>query len=88
MNDPSVDLADRLRAAEAAAPYYQPPPKPTVKPWYTNGIPGDKDVTIRICIDGGMSDEPVRLAPNPPPNDLDHRIDNPHPDQKRWTYWN
>jgi hypothetical protein len=50
MHSPEVDLTDRIAAAAGLLPYYQPPLKPSVRPWYTNGILGDVDciVTIRI----------------------------------------
>jgi hypothetical protein len=55
MRSPEVSIADRIAAAGALLPYYQPKPKPSVVPWHVNGIPGDKDVTIKIAI-GGMPD--------------------------------
>jgi hypothetical protein len=58
MHSPEVDIVDRLAAAAALLPYYQPPIKPikpTVRPWYNvtrkgKYIPGDIDTTIKIVI--------------------------------------
>jgi hypothetical protein len=83
MHDPSVALDDRLRAAEVAAPYVAP--RPRLK-WEVLD-PMDRVLVIVGEIDPA-SNEPVRQYDGPRLNDLRHRIDNPHPEQKRWTRWN
>jgi hypothetical protein len=57
MHSPEADIADRIAAASALMPYFQPKPpfKPTVRPWYNvtrkgRAIPGDIDTTIKIVI--------------------------------------
>jgi hypothetical protein len=52
MHSSEVDLADRIKAAEVLLPFIAPKPQPTVRPWYTNGIPCNEDVTIKVVIEG------------------------------------
>jgi hypothetical protein len=59
MHSPEVDMAHRIKAADALLPYQAPKPTPTLRPLYVNGIPGDKDCTVTIRIDG--IDDPPRL---------------------------
>jgi hypothetical protein len=63
MRSPELDINDRIKAADALLPYYQPKPKPqpSIRPLYTNGIPGDQDVTIKIVIGGLPPDAPVAV---------------------------
>jgi hypothetical protein len=55
MHSPEVDIMDRIKAAEALLPFTSPKLKPSVRPLYTNGIPGDKDVIVKIVIPDIMS---------------------------------
>jgi hypothetical protein len=55
MYSPEVDLADRILAAEALLPFVKAKPQPSVRPLYVNGVPSDKDVTIKVVI-GGIGD--------------------------------
>jgi hypothetical protein len=50
MHSSEVDIMDRIKAAEALLPFTSPKLKPSVRPLYTNGIPGDKDVIVKIQI--------------------------------------
>ena len=50
MHAPEVDLADRIKAAEALLPFIASKPQPSVVPWHVNGIPTDQDVTIKIVV--------------------------------------
>jgi hypothetical protein len=52
MHSPEVDLHDRIAAADALLPYIAAKPQPSIRPLYTNGIPGDKDVIVRVVIQG------------------------------------
>jgi hypothetical protein len=65
LHAPEADIYDRIAAAEALLPYVAPPIKPTVKPWYTNGIPGNEDVIVKIVVNGGGIDDeqqPLRIG--------------------------
>jgi hypothetical protein len=89
MHSPEVSIMDRIKAAEALLPFTRPklkPSGPTVQPLYVNGVPSDQDVIVKIVIQQMPEDsEPVRQYDGPRLNDLRHRIDNPHPEQKRWN---
>jgi hypothetical protein len=50
MHAEEVSIADRIAAAEALLPYYQPPLMPSVRPLYVNGIPTDQDVIVKIVV--------------------------------------
>jgi hypothetical protein len=50
MHAPEADINDRIAAAAALLPYYQPPLKPTVRPWYVNGVPGNEDCIVVIKV--------------------------------------
>jgi hypothetical protein len=50
MHAPEVDLADRIKAAEALLPFVKAPLQPSVRPLYVNGVPSDKDVIVKIII--------------------------------------
>jgi hypothetical protein len=80
MHDPTTDMADRIKAAETAIPYVA---------HYTGPKWEDLDPMDRVTIVVRATDltvtEPVRQYPGSRPNDLVHRILDPHPQQKRWT---
>ena len=50
MHSPEVDINDRIKAAEALLPYFAPKFQATVRPLYTNGIPGNEDVYVKIVV--------------------------------------
>jgi hypothetical protein len=57
MHAREADITDRIAAAAALLPYYQPPFKPSERPWHNvtrtgKYIPGDKDWIVRIRIEG------------------------------------
>jgi hypothetical protein len=65
MHSEEVPIAYRIAAADALLPYVAPPIKPTVKPWYVNGIPGNEDVIVKIVVDGGGIDveqQPAKIG--------------------------
>jgi hypothetical protein len=80
MRDPTAAMADRIKAAETAIPYVA---------HYTGPKWEDLDPMDRVTIVVRAADltvtEPVRQPPGSRPNDLVHRILDPHPHQKRWT---
>jgi hypothetical protein len=79
MHSPEVDLADRIRAADAAIPYVALPPR--IK--WEDLDPMDRTVIVVQAAD--LTPQPVRQYTGSRPNDLLYRILDPHPHQKRWT---
>jgi hypothetical protein len=80
MHDPTADMADRIKAAETAVPYV---PHYTGPKW-EDLAPEDR-VTIVVRAADLTVTEPVRQYTGSRPNDLVHRILDPHPFQRRWT---
>jgi hypothetical protein len=80
MHDPAADMADRIRAADAAIPYVAH----YTAPKWEDLDPMDR-VTIVVRATDLTATEPVRQYTGSRPNDLLYRILDPHPNQKRWT---
>jgi hypothetical protein len=82
MHDPTVDIADRIKAAETAAPYVALPPR--IK--WEDLDPMDRITIVVRAIDPTADPtEPVRQYTGQRPNDLIYRILDPHPHQRRWV---
>jgi hypothetical protein len=67
MHSSEVPIEHRIAAADALLPYIAPKPQPSIRPFYTNGIPGDKDVIVTVRISempglGASSEQAPRLA--------------------------
>jgi hypothetical protein len=79
MHDHSVDINDRIKAAEYACPYV---PQHTGPRW-EDLDPMDRTVIVVRATE--FTTEPVRQYTGSRPNDLVHRIIDPHPMQRRWV---